>query len=577
MANVKISQLPVATLPLDGTDEIPVVQGGVTKRAPADATTSQLSATLAASGGAALIGKAGGGTTQDVATTQQIIVGTTHINVQAEYGVTPNGGSQTPSERTAALQNAFNTAPLGCVLNFPPGEYTLNDEMQFTRQMDLKGHGSIISSVPGSAAKSGIKMRIVEAVGQPAPPGATDCRGMRWEDLIFQVQGACLHGLDSQQAVGQSATVLALLRMTIDNCRFAVPDAAAGYGMRFGGLVNQKHIVTKSEIINGVYLDGCADGMRFEFNTVFGKKRAFLIDLAQGAFCTIIRDNILVARDGAMDVRGGSQIHFIGNQIEQGDGLPNDGLFNCSVLFYGTSYRQRGNLVLGNNFGGGENVRYNIVVAGEPSAGGGDFDLRDLVIDENTFNTASYNWGGSPSTPIDILIANDLVKYTRIGRRNRLRGVGSARGGSAWTTYPAVAANTLNDGDLLSVSDGGTGTYGAWKAAATLSLQNGYSGSVRYRKTEDDTLVFEGLVVSGTAGAQNAGTLIGTLPVGFRPAADTFLMAGTLTSGVGVEPCGLLFQSNGEIRLSKAIITADVRLSGVVLPIAGRASYSPGA
>lgn len=34
MANVKISQLPLATSPLDSTVEMPVVQGGVTKRAP---------------------------------------------------------------------------------------------------------------------------------------------------------------------------------------------------------------------------------------------------------------------------------------------------------------------------------------------------------------------------------------------------------------------------------------------------------------------------------------------------------------------------------------------------------------
>jgi len=56
MTNVKISQLPAATLPLDSAVEMPVVQGGVTKRAPADATTSQLSATLAASGGSNLVG-----------------------------------------------------------------------------------------------------------------------------------------------------------------------------------------------------------------------------------------------------------------------------------------------------------------------------------------------------------------------------------------------------------------------------------------------------------------------------------------------------------------------------------------
>jgi uncharacterized Ntn-hydrolase superfamily protein len=32
MANVKISQLPAVTVPLAGTEELPVVQGGVTKR-----------------------------------------------------------------------------------------------------------------------------------------------------------------------------------------------------------------------------------------------------------------------------------------------------------------------------------------------------------------------------------------------------------------------------------------------------------------------------------------------------------------------------------------------------------------
>ena len=37
MANVKISALPAATLPLDGSEEVPIVQGGVTKRVAADA------------------------------------------------------------------------------------------------------------------------------------------------------------------------------------------------------------------------------------------------------------------------------------------------------------------------------------------------------------------------------------------------------------------------------------------------------------------------------------------------------------------------------------------------------------
>src|SRR5215831_16834094 len=37
MANAKISHLPPATVPLAGTETVPLVQGGVTKQAPASA------------------------------------------------------------------------------------------------------------------------------------------------------------------------------------------------------------------------------------------------------------------------------------------------------------------------------------------------------------------------------------------------------------------------------------------------------------------------------------------------------------------------------------------------------------
>lgn len=61
----RISSLPPATLPLDGTEQVPVVQGGVTKRTTTDAVGDTVLNNLAASTGAALIGKAGGGTVQD--------------------------------------------------------------------------------------------------------------------------------------------------------------------------------------------------------------------------------------------------------------------------------------------------------------------------------------------------------------------------------------------------------------------------------------------------------------------------------------------------------------------------------
>jgi len=105
MANVKISQLPLATSPLDSTVEMPVVQGGVTKRA-----------------GMTTIGFTQAGTGAVLRTAQDKMRETVSVK---DFGAVGDG----VANDAPAFQAAINALPAsGGRVRIPSGTYLLNTE-----------------------------------------------------------------------------------------------------------------------------------------------------------------------------------------------------------------------------------------------------------------------------------------------------------------------------------------------------------------------------------------------------------------------------------------------------------------
>jgi hypothetical protein len=122
MANVKISQLPLATSPLDSAVEMPVVQGGVTKRA-----------------GMTTIGFTQAGTSAVLRTAQDKM---REIVSVKDYGATGDG----TTNDSAAVQAAVNYASTfseGALVQFPAGKYVLNSTVTVIKSgVILEGDGA---------------------------------------------------------------------------------------------------------------------------------------------------------------------------------------------------------------------------------------------------------------------------------------------------------------------------------------------------------------------------------------------------------------------------------------------------
>ena len=104
MANVKISELPVVTLPILGTSEVPMVQNGVTVKTSVNDLRDFISVTA--------FGAVGDGVTDD----------------------------------TVALQNAFNATPNGGVLEFEAGKTYLITSTLLGYNISLSGNGATLVS-----------------------------------------------------------------------------------------------------------------------------------------------------------------------------------------------------------------------------------------------------------------------------------------------------------------------------------------------------------------------------------------------------------------------------------------------
>lgn len=451
------------------------------------------------------------------------------------------------------VQAAFDEAPLGCDLVFDGRDWRIGGSLTLSRQMNLIGRGARLIGVFGADQTSNLlNIEIEESTF-----GNGDVRRMKIEGLDAYFASGGFRTIH----VENKAPMAANLMMLIERCGIEGPNTGEGSAaLAFKGLVTQAHVVRNCQIDNTIHLDKCADGVQIEQCTIGGDRAGVLCDLAQGAFRTGIRRNIIVSRDCGIIVENGAEIDIIENQIEQ-HGL-NAHPDSAQLLIYPQTYGAQRIRVIGNNFGGGPNVDVPIRCRG--GAGGMD----DLFVDQNTFAT-----GASGK---DVILHDDGVRWARFGPNNTFRYnrngliVNTATGAVTYAADGADASGNAVD-PTLQITDLGLGTIGVPQPGSALNLTAGWTASsaFSFKKELNGDVTFTGNLEPGTL---TPFTAIGTLPPGFRPP-QTIIIAGT--SDAGSNPLQFIVAAEGQITLLSVTGTpTSTTLSS--FKAAMRTTYDPG-
>jgi len=390
------------------------------------------------------------------------------------------------------IQRAFDEAPLGCNLTFPPGDFRTRRPLVLRRHLNLIGAGD--TRLTGEFAPASEDALLDVNVEDP---GNRDNRNQRIQGLRMWLVSGVGDGL----AFRNRAPNIANIGLIIENNLISGSGPGPGYAIRLEGIGTHHLTIRNNQLINGVYV-ASADGVNVEECLIWGDKPGVTLDLIPGAFQTRILRNAIVARDGALRVLNGSQIYFEHNQVEQPP-QPNRSPEGAHVAIMPRSYGARHIRIRSNNFGGGDNARLSVHVAG---------DCQDLLIDDNVFNITS--------TGVDVQLADERVAWTRIGSNNSARRSG-------------VARRSRPNAGGLQVTDKGVGTFGLARdaAAAAPTSDRQPSADFRFWKSLDGVVRFEG---AWGLGSGEPGPL-GRLPIGFRPRATARLMLPCDDGGAVVE------------------------------------------
>jgi hypothetical protein len=373
---------------------------------------------------------------------------------------------------TAAIQAALDSAGLAAVY-FPAGLYKVTGSgaacLTLTKNKLLFGDGrtSTIRADSAGANTSLLKIAITDN------GGFADVRHWSIKNLYMFHNGGGKHGLHLEGG-------LSLATCQIDNCSISSGTSATGYGLY---VYNQlAHSKISNCTLDFAYMK-CFDANVIEKCTMFGTRCAITFDCETGVRNNSVLNNTIVNRDGAVWIVNGDNIRIENNQIELAQAYTpstNQSATSAMVWIQGVVRTVYNTVIRANNFGGGTNLNHLIYIDNGQRA----------VIKEN--NLIAVN--------IAELYLTANAKYNVFGACNTT----VSQAPSNPRTRTLFKANTV---------DLGEGNMGVLQASSTLNLQNGWAGS-SYYKDEFGVIHFTG---GFNAGTPAGGTVIGTLPLGFRP------------------------------------------------------------
>jgi hypothetical protein len=400
-----------------------------------------------------------------------------------DYGADPTGATFS----TAAIQAAFDAPGLAPVY-FPPGTYKVTGTgtacLTLTKNKMLIGCGraSVIRADAASASTSLLLIAITDN------GGFTDVRNWNMKDIQMFHNGGGFHGIIFSGGFSISTS-------QIDNCQFYAGTAPSSYGLYVFDQLSHSKITNCT--FDTAYMK-CFDANVFDKCTTFGTGNAILFDCELGVRNNSVLNCTIVNRDGQVYIANGDNIRIENNQMEVAQGFTppeNQSPVSSMVVLAGIDRPIQNTVIRANNFGGGTSVDHLIYVG----------NAQRTVITENQFIAANIS-------EIELTAQS---KYNVVAFDNTT--IGSISDPRPGTLFKFLAP------------DAGVGNMGVLQAGnSVLNPQNSWSAPNFY-KDANGVVTFIDVF---SAGVTTPGTLIGTLPLGFRPT-TTSSFSCTTSSGLG--------------------------------------------
>lgn len=408
------------------------------------------------------------------------------------------------ANNAARIQKAFDTAPIWSVLKFPSWVIPTTVPLVLRRAMHLDFGGCTIRGdfPAGDLGSDVIRVAITDAGGN----GDVRCMVINGGKIFNHMGGNCALNINP---AGYGGIIP----------HFGLLIANGGYGgftrcIRIGGanIAGDTNFCTIEGCDLGtigdgaeamVDLDGCADGHRIVGNLMYGPGSGVRVNVVEGAYQTYISHNGIVARDGALLVSNGARGMFVHNQCEQYS-APNRLPQKTMVLMQGLKYICHGWQIMNNNFGGGLNTDWNIVL----------YNVQGCLIDGNHFYPGAngdilFGFGGGTASP----------KHCTVGGNNWPRGNRPVRAAPTDTTRRLI----------INIQEGVDGLRGVWRRDFTISsgwtLQN-----FEFMKDDHNVVHLSGALDNGGVAP---GTIMGAFPPGYQPLRPVCAPYVSSTGGLG--------------------------------------------
>lgn len=257
------------------------------------------------------------------------------------------------ADDTAAIHAAISSMSSG-ILFLPKGVYRVTG-ISVNKPISLEGEGQSASYIligpqfSPAADADAVRYTI-----------ATEARNLFIKNLTLGNFGSSAgltgHGLNLSNAP--------LINFTVENCSIG-PVGVGGrsiYSSSRGLGISTIHNNTLS---SGIYLRVSTDALTISKNTIFGSNYCIDIDIENGSYNTIIKDNVIVGSQGGIRLVNGAQVLIQNNQFEQPSDTTNTTTESSHLFIEGdsSSYLRTARIsVLDNNFGGGTNIKRDIYI-----------------------------------------------------------------------------------------------------------------------------------------------------------------------------------------------------------------------